>query len=434
MGEGVIDGRGGEVMEGKAETWWQLARRAQRERLHQNVPRLVVIDDARDFTLHRVTLRNSPNFHVTLHGVDGFTAWGVKIDTPADARNTDGIDPVSSRNVSIVASFIRTGDDNVAIKAGRDGPSENISNIDNHFYNGHGMSIGSETVGGVRNVRVERLTMEGSTSGLRIKSDVSRGGRVQDVRYVDVCMRNVGKPIDLDTRYDRDARGDSVPVYTGLSFERIAVADSTLEATTQCEGRFVPFGRGEDRRAQGPQLSEAQARCGHAGVGSRPRWRLARALPADYTADASGAKGTFATIQAAVSEAATRAAATRRKDRIHILVKPGRYNELVYVPESTAPITVYGGGSDASAVRIVADLDAATPGRRYGERFGAQFSSADPSIVAMFASVKERAAVGTPGSAVAWIRNAGFQARAVVRECLQRRARESGRRAARPWP
>ncbi|HEX7606357.1 MAG TPA: pectinesterase family protein, partial [Usitatibacter sp.] len=430
MGDGVIDGRGGDAMEGKAETWWQLARRAQRERLHQNVPRLVVVDGARDFTLYRITLRDSPNFHVTLHGVDGFTAWGVKIDAPADARNTDGIDPVSSRNVSIVGSFIRTGDDNVAIKAGRDGPSENISIVDNHFYNGHGMSIGSETVGGVRRVLVERLTMEGSTSGLRIKSDVSRGGRVDGVRYSDICLRNVGKPIDIDTRYDRDARGNSVPVYTGLSFERIAVGDSLLEATTQCEGRFVAFpDEAKIAAPVRPQLSDAQARdfsyeevLGSWDPLSDPLAKGA-ALPADYVVDASGEKGAFATIQAAVSEAVARAAATGRRDRIHILVRPGRYPGLVYVPASSAPITIHGDGGDASAVRIVADLDAATPGSRYGETFGAQFSKVDPSIASMFASVKERATVGTPGSAVAWIRNAGFQARKLTFENAYNKAR-----------
>ena len=49
---------------------------------------------------------------------DGFTAWGVKIRTPKTARNTDGIDPSSSTNVTIAYCDIDTGDDNVAIKTG----------------------------------------------------------------------------------------------------------------------------------------------------------------------------------------------------------------------------------------------------------------------------------------------------------------------------
>ena len=123
MGDGAIDGQGGEPIDGKPESWWQLARRAQREQTEQNVPHLIDVARSKDFALYRITLKNSPNFHVALHQVDGFTAWGVRIDTPADARNTDGIDPGSSRNVTVTRSFIRTGDDNIAIKAGSAGPA-----------------------------------------------------------------------------------------------------------------------------------------------------------------------------------------------------------------------------------------------------------------------------------------------------------------------
>ena len=83
------------------------------------------------------------------------------------------------------------------------------------------MSIGSETDGGVRNVLVENLSMDGATSGLRIKSDVSRGGEVRNVRYRDVCLRNVRSPIELTTRYDRKATGDRVPTYRDIVFERV---------------------------------------------------------------------------------------------------------------------------------------------------------------------------------------------------------------------
>ena len=38
------------------------------------------------------------------------------------------------------------------------------------------MSIGSNTNGGVRAVRVTDLTIDGADNGLRIKSDRSRGG------------------------------------------------------------------------------------------------------------------------------------------------------------------------------------------------------------------------------------------------------------------
>jgi GNAT superfamily N-acetyltransferase len=132
-------------------------------------------------------------------------------------------------------------------------------------------------------------------------------------------------------------------------------------------------------------------------------------LASDLIVDASGAadgKPTFATIQSAVNAAVSRTSA----ERIRILVRPGTYRELVYVPESAAPITIFGATSDPSAVRIVANLDASMPGARYGELYGSQFAAVDASIAAMFASLRERATIATPGSAVAWIRNNGFQA------------------------
>jgi polygalacturonase len=221
MGDGAIDGQGGQLIDGKTETWWQIARRAQKEKLRQNVPRLIQIDNARDFTLYRITLRNSPNFHVAMNKVDGFTAWGVRIDTPSDARNSDGIDPGASRNVTIAHSYIRTGDDNIAIKAGSNGMSENISILHNHFYSGHGMSIGSETNGGVRNVLVDDLDMDGTTSGLRIKSNDRRGGVVNGIVYRNVCLRGNRWPLYIDTNYEPGPAGQLIPSYSGVRMENV---------------------------------------------------------------------------------------------------------------------------------------------------------------------------------------------------------------------
>ena len=101
---------GGEKIFGKDVSWWDLAEQA-RAGGSQQVFRLIVTDAADNFTLYRITLKNSPNFHVVYNHGNGFTVWGVKIDTPQRlARNTDGIDPGSgSKNITITHSYIRTG-------------------------------------------------------------------------------------------------------------------------------------------------------------------------------------------------------------------------------------------------------------------------------------------------------------------------------------
>ena len=174
MGDGVIDGRGGEAILGQSITWWNLADRARAGGSQSN-PRLLVLNRCDNFTLYRVTLMNSPNFHVGYNNGDRFTVWGVKVWSPERARNTDGIDPGNSTNVTITHSYFHTGDDQVAIKAPAGGPTRHMSIVHNHFYSGHGMSIGSNTDGGASAIQVTDLSIDGADNGLRIKSNVTRG-------------------------------------------------------------------------------------------------------------------------------------------------------------------------------------------------------------------------------------------------------------------
>ena len=226
MGDGTIDGRGGAKLLGKNVTWWDLAEQA-RSGGRQQVPRLVVANHSSNFTLYRITLKNSPNFHVVYNGGDGFTVWGIKIDTPGTgARNTDGIDPGSgAKNITITHSFISTGDDDVAIKGGQGGVT-NMTVVHNHFYRGHGMSIGSETYGGVSAIRVTDLSIDGADNGIRIKSNGSRGGLVHDVVYDDVCIRNSPDPIILDTAYAASGtvRGNMPPAFRDITLHDVRVS------------------------------------------------------------------------------------------------------------------------------------------------------------------------------------------------------------------
>ncbi len=222
MGEGAIDGRGGAKLLGQDVSWWDLAHEAKIKDKQQSVPVLISLRHADNFTMYKITLRNSPNFHVGISETDGFTAWGVKIMTPKTARNTDGIDPGSSRNVTITHCFIHTGDDDVAVKSSKAGPSQNISILHNHFYTGHGMSIGSGTSGGVDQMLVEDLTIDGADNGIRIKSDRSRGGLVHDLIYRDVCIRNTANPLVFTPLYTTFG-GDQLPVYRDITLDNVHV-------------------------------------------------------------------------------------------------------------------------------------------------------------------------------------------------------------------
>ena len=228
MGDGLIDGRGGSTLTGQKVSWWDLAQEAKVKNQNQNCPRILVLSHADDFTLYRITLKNSPNFHVSYSGGNGFTAWGVVIDSPKTARNTDGIDPGNSTNVTITHCFIHTGDDQVAIKAGAPGPTTHMTVSHNHFYTGHGMSIGSETDGGASSILVTDVSIDGADNGIRIKSNSTRGGLVHDVVYEDVCIRETKNPIYMDSNYTAGygPTADKPPTFTGITLRNVRVEGS----------------------------------------------------------------------------------------------------------------------------------------------------------------------------------------------------------------
>ena len=281
MGDGVIDGRGGAklIVDGKeqAKSWWDLAEDA-RAGGSQEVPRLITTESCDDLTFYRITLKNSANFHVVPHRSNGVTVWGMKIDTPGKgARNTDGFDPSASTNITVTQSWIRAGDDNIALKAG-DGPVTNMTVSHNHFYWGHGMSIGSETVGGVSRILVTDLSLDGTTSGIRIKSNASRGGLVDGVTYENVCIRDSAKPIDISTDYSAagSLKGDKLPTFRNITLRNVRISGggavwlNAYDATHRVGVRFDGVVATDDPGRYGYKVNHADVVLGPGPVNLRP--------------------------------------------------------------------------------------------------------------------------------------------------------------------
>ena len=235
MGLGVIDGRGGVTLSDKGKSWWATGSDAR--------PRLIYLGDnstlapADNFTLYKITLRNSPKFHVSGEG-SNLTVWGIRIIAPPDSPNTDGIDPSGSNNITITNSYISDGDDMIAPKAGIRHMS-NISIYNNHFYSGHGISVGSETNSGLNNMFVHDNAFDNGFGGtsfdsLRIKSDSSRGGEVHDVWYKNTCINNGGDTFVFDPYYS-SSTGNLIPNFHDITISNFhqLIRNSSYKSTIQ---------------------------------------------------------------------------------------------------------------------------------------------------------------------------------------------------------
>ena len=224
-GKGTIDGNGA--------VWWEEAEKARQKVSGYTLPRpnLIVLTRCKNVRFENLTLQNSPKFHFVPTECEGVVVSNVTILAPEHAANTDAIDPSACKNVLITKCRIDVGDDNVAIKAGkkvegREFACEDITVTDCTFLHGHGMSIGSETNGGVSKIRVFDLSLDGPDNGIRIKSNGSRGGLTEDVVYDDVCIRNSPNPITLDTTYSAAGtlQGDSLPTMRGITLHNVRVS------------------------------------------------------------------------------------------------------------------------------------------------------------------------------------------------------------------
>ena len=120
----------------------------------------------------------------------------------------------------------------------------------------------------------------------------------------------------------------------------------------------------------------------------------------NYTVSSSG---TYKTVQSAVN-AAIAAGGSARK---YILVNPGTYTELVFIP-SGPPITLYGTG-DASAVKIQQKTSAPMTGTEYKALVpSANYTGSAKSWVDGCAN-KGSGKIGTTCSSAFIIQNVGFQ-------------------------
>lgn len=205
IGEGVIDGNASTTFS----TWKAKQKPGQarsREMNHGGTPvaernfgegwwlrpQMIQFYGCKNVTLEGVKLTNAPFWCVHLLKSENIVCRGLRYD--AKLVNNDGIDPECSRNILIEGIEFDNGDDNVAIKAGRDNdgwaaaaPSENIVIRRCRFKGLHAVVIGSEMSAGVRNVFVEDCSYGGYCKrGIYIKTNPDRGGFVSNL-YVNNC-------------------------------------------------------------------------------------------------------------------------------------------------------------------------------------------------------------------------------------------------------
>lgn len=173
-----------------------------------------------------VTLQNPPNTHISFRSICvNVTVDHVNINTPSPTPNTDGID-CSGVNVLIENSHISDGDDHIALSDSHNFIYDlTVTNC--LFGNGHGVSIGSYTQGGLSNLLVINCVWTNGSSGIHLKSDDGRGGLVQNLRYINLAMTNTQIPIFLYSYYTNSGTSSGASVAQASAYPVNLVTNTT---------------------------------------------------------------------------------------------------------------------------------------------------------------------------------------------------------------
>jgi len=151
--------------------------------------------------------------------------------------NNDGCDPESCVDVLIEGCTFRTGDDCIAIKAGRNADGRRIGKACEHIVirnchmeDGHGgIAIGSEMTGGVRNVFVQDCTFDSPHLGRAIvlKSNSYRGGDIADIHFTRLKVGQVDTAfLQIWMQYEEGDGGPFIP-----SVNHVTVSDTQIATT-----------------------------------------------------------------------------------------------------------------------------------------------------------------------------------------------------------
>ena len=201
---------GGGVIDGQGAAWWA------------NDPGsglyMIYFTSCNTVLVQNVTVSNAPAQQIVFKSSNGgnITIQGITISAPSShagtpSHNTDGIDLVGT-NCLVQNCDISTGDDNIALGTSSSGvPAADIVVTNCFFGDGHGMTIGGNTLGGVSNLTVIDCRFSGTDYGIRMKSDNNTkspgaGGVSQNLYYYNLGMTNLRYfPISIHSYYNSDS-------------------------------------------------------------------------------------------------------------------------------------------------------------------------------------------------------------------------------------
>lgn len=215
-GEGTIDGSGTEWSSFGRQGGQQRQQLSQAERdsimriPRQGRPRLICFQNCHKVRITDLKFRNQAVWCLHILYCSDVIVKNLDIRAAHTIPSSDGIDVDSSNGVTITGCYIDDNDDCISIKSGKDAdglrvnrPSENIVVKKCRFGYGHGgVAMGSETSGGIRNVKIVNCDVDsGNWAPIRFKTQPSRSGVVENIVYKDIRIKDASQAFEFNLEW-----------------------------------------------------------------------------------------------------------------------------------------------------------------------------------------------------------------------------------------
>lgn len=182
-------------------------------------PQFIQLFECKNILIDGITIINSPFWDIHLLKSENITVRNISYKTKN--INNDGVDIELSKNVLIEKMNFKQGDDNISIKAGRDNDGRNTKNptenivIRNCKFNGlHGVVLGSEVSGGIRNVYVEDCNANGFLKrGIFIKTNPDRGGFIENIYVRNVTFEETDDCFFITSVFNGEGQGNITDIH-----------------------------------------------------------------------------------------------------------------------------------------------------------------------------------------------------------------------------
>ncbi len=225
---------------------------------------MIRFSDCRGVVIRGIRVLFSDTWTIHLRDSENVLVDGVTILNNYFRANSDGIDPVSCKNVRISNCHIVAGDDCIVLKTTENGPCENVvvSNCTLESI-ATAVKIGTETPRDFRNIHFSNCAIRNSTVGIGIY--VKDGATVERVTFSNISIENHSASaaasqgrricpifVDIEKRHPdsligkiRDITFDDIQIYSGVGVLIQGMPESPIENLTLEDVAFRVYDPGD---------------------------------------------------------------------------------------------------------------------------------------------------------------------------------------------